>query len=92
MERARPGLPLARYVKAALRQAICQQSADNYPYEGAIAALPDLHAHAAAQDTCRSELRDALEMWLLLRLGQGLPSPPIDAMPVPGWVWLTRGL
>lgn len=90
-ERGRPGSPLARYIKAAMHQESYQQSAADQPWRGALAGLPALHSQAATRDACRAELQDALELWLLGQVTQGLPVPSIDSIPLPEWIALKRG-
>lgn len=92
IDRGRPRSPLARYIKAAMQQATYQQSAADQPYCGAIPGLPDVHSRAATQDASRVELRDAMETWLLQRLGGQLPIPPVDGVPLIAWIWMKRGI
>jgi predicted RNase H-like HicB family nuclease len=91
VERGRPGSPLARYIKAAMRHETYQQSATDQPWYGAISGLPTLHSQAATREACRAELHDVLESWLLGRIAQGLSVPPIDRIPLTEWITLKRG-
>ncbi len=83
---------LTRYMNAALQHATYEQWGDGQPYRGEITGLPDLYSEAATRDACRLELRDTLETWLLLRLCQQLPIPPMDGIPLAAWMWMKRGV
>ena len=90
-ERQRPGSPIARYVKAAMRHATYRCSASGQPYRGAITGLTGVSSQAATHDECRAELRAALETWLLVRLCQQQPVPLLDGIPLLAWVRIKQG-
>lgn len=91
VERQRPASSIARYVQAAMRHATYQYSASGQPYHGAIAELTGVRSQAATQDGCRAELRAVLETWVLLRLCQQRPVPPIDGIALVAWIGIKQG-
>jgi hypothetical protein len=90
-QRGRPGSPLARYIKAAMRHEAYQQSTADQSWHGAIAGLSAIHSQAATRQASRTELQNELEAWLLRQLQGGLAVPPVDRVPLTEWIDIKRG-
>lgn len=65
----------ARYIDAALEQAVYEIIEDEGTYWGEIPGLQGVWARHATLEGCRRELREALSDWIALRLRLGLPIP-----------------
>ncbi len=68
---------LIEYVEAAMRQARYKILADGEGFFGEIRPFKGAWANAATLESCRDELREVAEDWILVRLRQGLPLPVI---------------
>ncbi len=66
---------LTDYLDAAMRQARYEILPEDGSYYGAIPDFDGVYASSALLETCRNELREVLEEWLLLRVSRGLPIP-----------------
>ena len=66
---------LTEYIAAAMHQATYELLPDDEGYYGEISALPGVWANGPTLESCREELRQALEGWIVLglRLGHTLP-------------------
>jgi len=53
---------------------------DDGSYYGEIPGLEGIYASTANLETCRAELQEVLEEWLLLRISQRLPLPVVDGI------------
>ncbi len=67
---------ISRYVRAALEQARYEILEDG-TYYGEISALPGVYSNTDDLESCRDELHEVLEEWILLRLSRGLTIPAI---------------
>lgn len=70
---------LTDYIRAAMRQATYEKLEDG-AYYGEFPQLQGVYAHAASLESCREELRSALEDWLLFSLVNGFSVPPIGGI------------
>lgn len=70
---------LTDYLDAAMRQARYEILPEDGLYYGEIPDFDGVYANSASLETCRDELREVLEEWLLLRMSWDLPVP--DARP-----------
>ena len=50
------------------------------PYYGEIPVCPGVQATGKTLEECRSDLEDALDAWIILRLQSGLEIPEIDGV------------
>ena len=66
---------LLNYIQAALRQAHYELLPDDGKYYGEIPPCPGVYAHAATLESCRDELQEVLEEWILFRVHRNLPLP-----------------
>jgi len=71
---------LLEYVHAALRHARYEILSDTGRYYGEIPLCPGVYSDAETLESCREELREVLEEWILLRVHQNLPVPLIDGI------------
>jgi predicted RNase H-like HicB family nuclease len=71
---------LLDYIQAALRQARYEILPDDGKYYGEIPSCPGVYAHAATLESCRGELQEVLEEWILFRVHRNLPLPEIEGI------------
>lgn len=70
---------LIEYIQAALRRAHYELMEDGGAY-GAIPGLQGVWASGATLESCREELEQVLQDWLMLSLARSMPIPPIDGI------------
>jgi len=70
---------LLEYVSKALEHSSYKQLEDG-SWFAEIAEFPGVWANAASVESCRSELVEVLEEWLLLRLRDHDPIPVLDGI------------
>ena len=68
---------IAEYVQAALERARYELINDAEPYYGEVPQLAGVWASGTTLEECRRNLADVLDGWIVLRLGRGLPNPPL---------------
>ena len=66
---------LTEYLDTAMRQARYEILPEDGTFYGEIPGFDGVYADATTLETCRDELREVLEEWLLLRVSRGLPIP-----------------
>ena len=71
---------LTKYIQAALHKAKYKILTDDGTFFGEIPGFQGLWANADALETCREELAEVLEDWILLRISQNLPLPVVDGI------------
>lgn len=71
---------LTNYIKAAMRRAKYEIIADDGSYYAEIPGFRGVYANAATLETCREELQEVLEGWIVLGLRLGHPLPEIDGL------------
>ncbi len=69
---------LIEYINAALRKAHYLILAENEGYYGRIDGLKGIWANGETLESCREELREVLEEWIILGLKMGHQIPIID--------------
>lgn len=69
---------LINYINAAMRKAHYEILPDKDGYFGKIEGIPGVWANADTLETCREELQEVLEGWILLGLKMGHSLPIID--------------
>ncbi len=67
-----------RYIQAAMSKAVYEQLSDDGTYYGSIPGFQGVWANAATLETCKEELQEVLEEWLLLRVADHLTIPFVD--------------
>jgi predicted RNase H-like HicB family nuclease len=85
---------VAEYIKAAMRKVKYEILSDDNSCYGHIPGFDGVYASADDLETCRSELKEVLEEWIMLGISRHLPLPVVDGIrlvvekvvwfPVPG--------
>ncbi len=70
---------LSNYIRAALHHATYRLLEDG-SYFGEIPGFDGVWANAANLETCREELTEVLEEWLLFRVSRQLSLPKVDGL------------
>lgn len=76
---------LQKYIHAAMSHAHYELLADDEGYYGEIPPCPGVLANAPNLESCRDQLEEVLEEWILFRNYRNLPFPVIDEMKLPIW-------
>ena len=71
---------LTAYINAAMRKAHYEILPNNQGYFGKIEGLQGVWANAETLESCREELRETLEEWILLGIKMGHTIPVIDGI------------
>lgn len=71
---------LTDYVQALMRRATYEILPDSGFYYGEIIYAPGAYATAKTLESCRDELREVLEGWILLSISKNLPLPVIEGI------------
>ncbi len=71
---------LTQYLEAAMRRANYEILPDDNTFYGDIPGFEGVYANSDNLETCRSELKEVLEEWILLSISRHLPLPIIDGM------------
>ncbi len=70
---------LTQYIETAMHRATYELLEDETFY-GRIAECQGVWANAETLETCRDELKEVLEEWIILGLGLGHPLPVLDGI------------
>ena len=74
---------LTEYIDEALSRARYELIEDpDEPYYGEIPELPGVWASGATLESCRSQLKDVIEGWILLSVKKSLPIPPLGQVEI----------
>ena len=71
---------LTNYIQAAMRQAQYEILADDGTFYGEVPGFDGVYANADKLETCREELEEVLEEWILLRVSRNLPLPIVEGI------------
>jgi len=71
---------LTEYLEAAMRRANYEILPDDNTFYGDIPGFEGVYANSDNLETCRSELKEVLEEWILLSISRHLPLPIIDGI------------
>jgi predicted RNase H-like HicB family nuclease len=71
---------LLDYIQAAMRHAKYEILPDDNSYYGEIPGFNGVYANAETLETCREQLEEVLEEWILFRVYKNLPLPPVDGI------------
>lgn len=69
------------YIAAALRRAR-YQVVDDRLFAATVPGLRGVIATAATVESCRAQLAEVIEAWVLVRVARGLDVPPLGKMTV----------
>ena len=70
---------VTEYIRAAMRRATYEILSDGTFY-GEISGFQGVYANAAALETCREQLQEVLEGWIVLGLRLGHSLPVVDGI------------
>jgi predicted RNase H-like HicB family nuclease len=71
---------LTRYIRAAMHRATYEILPDDGSFYGEIPGFDGVYANTKTLETCREELEEVLEEWMLLRVSKHLPLPVVDGI------------
>lgn len=71
---------LTKYIRAAMKRARYEILPDDGTFYGEIVGFNGVYANSNTLESCRDELEEVLEEWVLLRVSQHLPLPTIDGI------------
>lgn len=71
---------LTKYIQAAMHQAKYKILSDDDSFYGEIVDFQGVWANTDTLETCREELAEVLEEWILLRVSRNLPLPIVDGI------------
>lgn len=71
---------LINYIDSAMKLAKYDILKDDNTFYGEIPEFNGVWANAENLETCREELREVLEEWILLRVSKNLPIPEVDGI------------
>lgn len=75
---------LTQYIRAAMHRARYEILPDDGTYYGEIPGFDGVYANTKTLETCREELEEVLEEWILFRKGRALHVPVLDGMHLRG--------
>jgi predicted RNase H-like HicB family nuclease len=73
---------LLGYIQEALERARYELIEDEEPYYGEVPELPGVWATGKTLETCRRNLAEAVEDWVLLSVTKGLPIPALGQIAI----------
>ena len=68
---------IIEYIEAALSKAKYEIIEDEEPYYGEVPGLNGVWATGKTLEECRDNLREVIDGWIVVRLRNNLPIPPI---------------
>jgi len=71
---------LTEYIRAAMHQARYEILSDDGTFYGEIPEFPGVYSNTDNLETCRQELEEVLEEWILLRISRHLDLPVVDGI------------
>jgi predicted RNase H-like HicB family nuclease len=71
---------LTKYIRAAMSKAHYEILPDDGTFYGEIAGFQGVYANSDTLESCRDELEEVLEEWILLRVSRHLPLPVINGV------------
>ena len=69
---------LTSYIRAAMHPAKYEILLDDGTFYGEIPGFDGVYANTDTLETCRDELEEVLEEWILFRVSRNLPLPVVD--------------
>ena len=71
---------LTNYIRAAMRRARYEILPDDGTFYGEIPGFDGVWANTDTLESCREELEEVLEEWILLRVSKHLSLPVVDGI------------
>jgi len=71
---------LMDYIKASMHLAKYEILLDDGTFYGEIPGFDGVYANADTLESCREELEEVLEEWILLRISRNLPLPIVSGI------------
>jgi predicted RNase H-like HicB family nuclease len=71
---------LTRYIQSAMRMAKYEILQDDGTFYGEIPGFDGVYANTDTLETCREELEEVLEEWVLFRVSRNLSLPIVDGI------------
>lgn len=71
---------LMNYIQAAMRHAVYEILPEDGAYYGEVTVCNGVCATANTLESCREQLQEVLEEWILLRIHKNLAVPEIDGI------------
>ena len=71
---------LTNYIEAAMRRAKYEMLPDDGTFYAEIPGFEGIYANASDLETCREELEEVLEEWILVRVSRNLPLPAVEGI------------
>jgi predicted RNase H-like HicB family nuclease len=71
---------LTTYLKSAMKKAKYEILQDDNTFYGEIPGFDGVYANASNLESCRDELEEVLEEWILFRISRNLPLPQVDGI------------
>jgi predicted RNase H-like HicB family nuclease len=71
---------LLEYIDRVMTKAHYEILKDDNSFYGEIQGFEGVYASASDLETCRNELKEILEEWILLRVSRNLEVPEIDGL------------
>lgn len=73
---------LTDYLRAALRHAKYDLLSDDGSFYGEIPGFEGVYANSSALESCREQLEEVLEEWVLFRISRNLALPTVDGLKI----------
>jgi predicted RNase H-like HicB family nuclease len=73
---------LTNYLRAAMRRATYELLSDDGSFYGEIPGFQGVYANSSALESCREQLEEVLEEWLLFRISRNLELPTFDGLKI----------
>jgi predicted RNase H-like HicB family nuclease len=71
---------LTQYIKAAMQRAKYELLSDDRSFYGEIPGVDGVYANTETLESCRDELEEVLEEWILFRVSRNLSLPVVDGL------------
>ena len=71
---------LTRYIQSAMRMAKYEILQDDGTFYGEVPGFDGVYANTDTLETCREELEEVLEEWVLFRVSRNLSLPIVDGI------------
>ena len=80
LELSQKVIMLTEYIEAAMKKAKYEILSDDNTFYGYIPRFDGVYANAEDLETCRNELKEVLEEWIMLGISRHLPLPIVDGI------------